>query len=154
SIAPLLLRRAPLETDAVQKRKDRAARPWYSSPHVILIAGLVGLGLFWLWPRDPGVKNLDYDDFMQIIRADDAAVHLNVKIGRSEIRGEIVTADVASDGKTVPGKLVETKAFRVRRPPDVSDPDLLRLLRDGGHSYRAEDEESPLRGVWSVIVSF
>src|SRR5438093_6576011 len=106
------------------------------------------MGLFWIWSRDPGVKNLQYSEFMQIVQAHDPAVHLNVKIGRSEIRGEIVTTDVVSEGNATPGKVVETRTFRVQRP-DVPDPNLLPRLQEGGHRYQAEDPESPLRGVWS-----
>src|SRR5262249_51969331 len=71
----------------VQKRKERGGRPWYASPHFVLIIGVAGLVLLWLWSRDPGVKTLTYGEFMQIVRANDPAVHLHVKIGRSESHG-------------------------------------------------------------------
>jgi cell division protease FtsH len=133
----------------VQKRRDN--KPWYASPPVIALIGAIGLAIFWIYLRDPGVKTLTYGEFLQ---ANDPAVKLqNVKIGRSDIRGEIVTNDAVADGKTMPSSLKEMRGFRVRRPENVPDVDLLKRLGAAGAQFMGEEEESPLRGLWSLFMS-
>ncbi len=138
----------------MHKRKERGSRPWFASPLFLFLLGLGGFALVWLFLRDPGVKNLTYGEFVQILRANDPAVRLNVKVSRSEIRGEIVTTDQAADGQTTPTKLAEEKtAVRVRRP-DVPDNELLPFLRKAGANITGEEEDSPLKTVWSLFMSF
>ncbi len=136
----------------MQKRKDR--RSIFTSTPVLIGVIVVVMGLFWFFSRDTSVKTLTYGEFLQILQADDPAVRFEkVTVSRAEIRGEIITSDTVSDGKTTPGKLSETRTFRARRP-EVLDNELLPKLRDRmGAAFRGEEEESPLRGVWSMALS-
>ncbi|MCC6420654.1 MAG: ATP-dependent zinc metalloprotease FtsH [Gemmataceae bacterium] len=92
---------------------------------------------------------------MQILREKDPAARVqNVKVTRTEIRGEIATADAVSDGSTSPGRLAQVKPFRTSRIGVENDPTLIPLLKDRVKDFQAEEEESPLRGVYSLLMSF
>jgi len=138
----------------VQKRgKDR--RSLFTSTTLTIVAVAGSTLIFWLMNREPAVKILTYGELMQILKADDPALRLqNVNVGRSEIRGEIVTTDTVSNGKTVPEPLVDKHRFRTRVGL-AADADLLkRLNARAGTGYQGEEEESPLRGIYSLVMSF
>src|SRR6516165_4017777 len=115
---------------------------------------MLGTAFFWFFTGEPGFRNLPYGELMQILQANDPALTLDkVKVGRSEIRGEIVTADTVSNGKTTTERLVERQTFRTRRP-DPPDAELLKRLEKAGAAYQGEEEESPLKGIYSLLMSF
>ena len=91
----------------MQKRgKDK--RSLFTNTTVLILAVAGSFLVFWLFNRESSVKILTYGELMQILMADDPGLHLqNVNVGRTEIRGEIVTTDMVSNGKTVPELLVE-----------------------------------------------
>jgi cell division protease FtsH len=138
--------------DSVNKRKDK--RSFLTSTTFLLLMMLVGTAFFWFFGREPSVRNLPYGELMQILQANDPALTLEkVRVGRSEIRGEIVTTDTVSNGKNTTEKLVEKQAFRTRRP-EPPDPELLKRLEKIGAAFQGEEEESPLKGVYSLLMSF
>jgi cell division protease FtsH len=117
---------------------------------------LVSYGVFWFINRGPGSITLKYGELVQILQAPDPGARFqNVRVGRTEIRGEIVTSDAVSDGKDNPARHEVVKAFRTPTVGIQSDPQLLKLLNERvGPNYQAEEEESVLRGVLSVMMSF
>jgi cell division protease FtsH len=105
----------------------------------------------WFLSREPSVKTLTYGELLQILQADDPGVRFqNVKVGKTEIRGEIVTSDMISDGQTTPGKAEEVKAFRTRVGL-ASDAELIKRLPP---FFQAEEEDTALKGVVSLLTFF
>ena len=135
-------------------KRGKDKRSFLTSTSFLLLMMLVGTAFFWFFGREPGVRNLPYGELMQMLQANDPALTLEkVRVGRSEIRGEIVTADTVSNGKSTTEKLVEKQAFRTRRP-EPPDPELLKRLEKVGAAFQGEEEESPLKGVYSLLMSF
>jgi cell division protease FtsH len=123
----------------------------------MLVLFLLLYGVLWFVNREPSSITLKYGQFVQILKAADPGVRfLNVRVSRSEIRGDIVTSDAVSDGKENPARDKVVKSFRtptVGLPPN--DPTLLQLLHERvGPNFQAEEEESILRGIASVVMSF
>ncbi|HMF17601.1 MAG TPA: ATP-dependent zinc metalloprotease FtsH [Gemmataceae bacterium] len=135
-------------------KRSKDKRPLLTSTSFLLLLMMLGTAFFWFFGREPGFRNLPYGELMQILQANDPALTLDkVKVGRSEIRGEIVTSDTVSNGKTTTERLVERQAFRTRRP-DPPDAELLKRLEKVGAAYQGEEEESPLKGIYSLLMSF
>jgi cell division protease FtsH len=110
-------------------------------------------GLFWLANREPSGVSLTYGQFKQIL--DDPQVRFqDVKVGRTEIRGRIITRDRMSDGDKNDYHVVDS-FFHTPRLGLESDPGLLELLHQRvGSSYQGEEEESTLKSLSSVALSF
>src|SRR5262249_25256409 len=80
--------------------------------------------------------------------------YLNVKAGRTEIRGKLVTHDLVSDGGARPSYLEQEWPFRTARIGLEQDPGLIKLLKERvGKEFQGEEEESALRGVYSALMS-
>jgi len=110
-------------------------------------------GLYWLAYREtPGIS-LTYGQFKQVLL--DPAVHFqDVKVGRTEIHGKILTRDPISDGDKNEYH-VATYSFRTPRVGLENDPQLFEALARGAKSsYQAEEEESTLKSMTSVALSF
>src|SRR5262249_1633073 len=122
----------------------------------LLVLLLVGSAVFWFFSREPTAINLKYGELTQILQARDPAVRfLNVRAGHTEIRGELRTDDLVSDGGPQPSRLTQTRMFRVVRKGLENDPGLLKLLKERvGKEFQGEEEESALRGVYSLLMSF
>ncbi len=136
----------------MQKRgKERSNSPTSRSPFWLVLVGL-GVGSLLFFPREPAAKTLAYGELMQILQAEDPAVRFqNVKVGRSEIRGEIVTTDTVSDGKTSGDTLVEVRPFRTQVGLAADDELLKRLNERVGPAYQREEDESLLKSFLSVL---
>jgi len=138
-----------------KKGKDRV-RPWLTG---LLWAGLLlgaGSGLFWFLNREPGPTTLKYGELMQILQTPESAVRLhNVKVGRSDIRLDITTSDPVSEGAASAGRFTQTKSFRTPRLGVETDHGLLKRLNERvGAGYQGEEEESPWRALYSMLLSF
>src|SRR5260370_41891312 len=98
--------------DSVSKRgKDK--RPFLTSTPFLLLLMVAGTGAFWFFGREPAVKTLPYGELMQILQANDPGLHWqNVKVGKAEIRRDIVTTNTVSTGKTTPAPLLDKLASR------------------------------------------
>jgi cell division protease FtsH len=138
----------------VQKRgKDR--RPFFTSTSLLLFLLVLGSGFVWYFNREPVSRNLTYGELMQILQADDPGLRLSgVRVAKTEITGKIVTTDTVSDGKPAAGKLEESRSFRTRIGL-AADPELLKRLNDrAGPGYQGEEEESALKGIYSLLMTF
>ena len=140
----------------MQKRGKDRRPPWLSSTTWLLVLLLAGSAGFWFFSREPPGINLRYGELTQILQARDPAVRfLNVRAGHAEIRGELHTNDLVSDGSAQPGRLAQSRTFRVVRKGLENDPGLIKLLKERvGKEFQGEEEESPLRGVYSLLMSF
>src|SRR5438105_12297069 len=81
---------------APQKGKERG----YSWLAILLILSLVSAllgGGYWVFNEEPAGTTLKYGELKQIL-LDPSVVFRKVKVGRSEIRGEMLTRDRASGG--------------------------------------------------------
>jgi cell division protease FtsH len=137
----------------VQKRGKERGRPWLSSGPLFLLFLSISFGLFWLANHERAGISLTYGQFIQILQ-DPGVRFQDVKVGRSEIRGKITTRDRISDGEKNDYSAVET-TFYTPRVGLESDPALLQLLHDRvGSSYQGEEEESILKSLTSVALSF
>lgn len=136
-----------------KKAKDK--RPLLTSTPALIVFALIALAIFWITNREPGPRPLGYGELVQILQADDPAVRFtNVKVGRNEIRGEMVIQDTISDGKNEPSKVTEVKPFKTRigLPGDM---ELAKLLQKRvGAELVIEEEDTALRGIGSMMISF
>jgi cell division protease FtsH len=138
------------------QKKSNARRFWVNSTPW-LVGGLFLLfGAIWFFNREPARITLHYGELQRILQDRNPAVRFqNVKVGRTEVRGEIVTTDEVSDGKLTTEKHSETKFFRTPRVGLEGDTALFRRLdetvREG---YQGEEEESALKGFYSLLLSF
>src|SRR5262249_21055941 len=141
---------------AVQKRGKDRRNFWISASTWLLLLLLLGAAFFWFFNREPTAVTLKYGELTQILQARDPALRLlNVRVAGSEIRGELHTNDVVSDGSAQPARLTQARTFRVARKGLENDPGLLKLLKERvGKEFQGEEEESALRGVYSLLMSF
>jgi cell division protease FtsH len=113
--------------------------------------GVVFLGLIWFLTREPAALALKYGEFKQIL-LDPSVSFQKVKVGRTEIRGEIVSRDTVSGGNGESRATVTP--FRTPRIGLETDLDLQRLLDSRvGAAYQGEEDESAFRGVYSIVTT-
>jgi len=138
----------------VQKRGKERGRPWFTSTPLFALLFLLACGLYWLANRDaPGRISLTYGQFKQIL-LDRGVQFQDVKIGRTEIRGKITTHDriTNADADETQTRVI---SFQTPRIGLETDPGLLQLLHDRvGSSYQGEEDESTLKSMTSVALSF
>ena len=122
---------------------------------MLLLLLAVVYGIFWYFNREPGSLTLKYGELVQMLQTSDPGVRFeNLHVGRTEIRGEIVTSDPVSGGKDTGegGRAVERKAFTTRVIPN--DPKLVDLLKQRvGANFQAEEDESLLHYIVSLITT-
>jgi cell division protease FtsH len=140
----------------VQKRGKDRKNFWMGGLSWGLLLLLIGSAVFWFMNREPAAITLKYGELSTILQAKDPAVRfLEVKVGHSEIRGKIRINDLISDGSLQPTRLAEERTFRVARRALENDPTLVKMLKERvGKEFQGEEEESALRGVYSLIMSF
>jgi cell division protease FtsH len=136
------------------QKKLPSRRFWLGSTPWLLLTLLLIAGSYWFYNREPSGITLDYGKLKLLLSDQSRAVQFkNVKVGRTEIRGEIVTIDEVSDGSLTPSRHTQVKSFRTPRVGVEGDTALFQKLdesvRDG---YQAEEEESALRAVYSQIM--
>jgi cell division protease FtsH len=138
----------------VHKRGKDRGRPWLTNGPWLLLILLAVFAVSWIMAnRDPSVIPLKYGELKQVLQAPGVTFQ-KVKVGRTEIRGEIVTRDAASDGDQNAAHVAKV-AFRTPRLGLELDPDLQeRLDARIGPGYQGEEDESTVRGVSSFLFSF
>src|SRR5262249_13094202 len=129
---------------------------WLASAPWLIVLVMAGSFVLWLWNREPAPTALKYGELVQILTAaknDPGITVRNVRVGRTDIRGEIVTSHPVSGGETDRRQETVT-AFRAQRVGLEDDRELHALLREAvGPGYQGEEEESPFKGVYSFILS-
>jgi cell division protease FtsH len=137
-------------------KKGNFRRLWLTGTPWLVLGLFILTGLYWFFNREPTSITLKYGELMQILQDRNAAVRFkNVKVGRTEVRGEIVTTDEVSDGSLTPTRVEQTKQFRTPRVGLEGDTALFDRLRETvREGYQGEEEESALKGVASVFMSF
>jgi len=120
---------------------------------MLLLFVAVVYGVFWYFNREPGTITLKYGELVQMLQTSDPGVRFeNLRVGRTEIRGEIVTSDPVSGGKEPGERAVERKSFTTRIIPN--DPELPKLLNQRvGANYQAEEDDSLVHAIVSVITT-
>lgn len=134
-----------------KKGKDRG-RSWIANAPWFLLLLLSLTGLFWVVNREPSGIALKYGELKQILQ-DPTVTFQKVQIGRTEIRGEIVTHDAVSGPKEGAS---QTRAipFRTPRIGLELDQDLQRLLdRYVGPNYQGEEEVTAFQSASSLLFS-
>ncbi len=134
----------------MQKRGKDRGHPWISAVAWGLFVALTAVLVVWLVNRDNGVTTLKYGEFIQVLAAakQDPSISLQkVTVSQHEVRGEIVTNDVVTDGPESVRR-PRTVRFVTARVPD--DKDLPAQLQAARASYKAEDEESAIKSISSV----
>ncbi len=138
----------------MQKRGKDRGRPWLTNSPWLLLITLAVFGVSWfVVNREPLAIPLKYGELKQVLQAPGASFQ-RVKVGRTEIRGEIVTRDPLSDGEQN-GYFLNHVTFRTPRLGLEMDADLQeRLDAKIGAGYQGEEEESALKSISSVMFSF
>jgi cell division protease FtsH len=140
----------------VQKRGKDRGRIWLQiAPFLLVFVVLLGPGIFWYLNREPTRIDIAYGELVRMLQAPDPAVRFqNVVVERGGITGEIHTSDLVSDGGDKAVRQEQVKHFRVKSVGLERDtPHLVQLLTQRGVDFRGGDEESPLRGVYSLLMS-
>jgi cell division protease FtsH len=139
---------------AVQKRGKDRLRAWLGAGVVGLFA-LSALFLAYYHFREPSHTSLKYGEIVQVLRASrqGGPVSLQkVQLTPNELRGEVVTTDLVSDGKDN-GTDTQTLNFRTLRPAPP-DPALYALLNQAvGSDYRSEEEGGTLRLIGNSLLT-
>jgi cell division protease FtsH len=137
----------------VQKKgKERGAAPWLAPPAMVALAVLAVIGVYLFLSHEPAIL-LKYGEFKQIL-LDKSVTFQNVRVGRSEIRGEIVTHDTIT-GALSSKEPAKPVVFHTPRAGLENDADLQRSLDQRvGHAYQADDEDSMVRSVSSFVSVF
>ncbi|HEV2950429.1 MAG TPA: ATP-dependent zinc metalloprotease FtsH, partial [Gemmataceae bacterium] len=132
--------------------KERGAAPWLAPPAMVALAVLAVIGVYLFLSHEPAVL-LKYGEFKQIL-LDKSVTFQNVRVGRSEIRGEIVTHDTIT-GALSSKEPAKPVVFHTPRAGLENDADLQRSLDQRvGHAYQADDEDSMVRSVSSFVSVF
>jgi cell division protease FtsH len=140
-----------------KRDKKERNRPLIPGGPLLIVILLLGTIVFWLTNREPTSVPLKYGELMQILetsKRDPNVVVQKVRVGRSDIRGEVVVTDSVSGvpGDKDSGKQQTTMNFRVLRLGLEDDAKLHDLLREAvGSGYQGEEEESALKGFYSVL---
>jgi cell division protease FtsH len=138
-------------------RKDRWKAWWSNALWGVLFVVLLASSLIWSANREPTIYPLRYGELVQVLeasRADPQHVTVQkVRVGHSDIRGEVVTSDPTSDGKDN-AAVARTTPFRALRLGLENDTKIHDLLKETvGANFQGEEEESPLRGLYSVLLT-
>ncbi len=137
----------------MKKRGKDRGRPWVSGGAWLLFVGATASLVLFMVFREPAGTSLKYGELVQVLEAarGSSAVSLQkVKVSHTDVRGEVVTSDLVSDGGGS-GRRVSVVPFRTLRTGLENDQDLHRLLKQASPGYQGEDEEGGLRGVSSML---
>ncbi len=136
------------------KRNKERNRPLIPGGALVVIVLVLGSVVWWLTNREPSYVVVKYGELLQILNAakhDPNVVVQRVKVGRADIRGEIVVNDHVSDGKDN-GWHSHKIEFRTPRVGLEDDAKLYEQLREAvGPAFQGEEEESALKGLYSVL---
>jgi cell division protease FtsH len=137
----------------VQKRgKERGAGPWIGPPVMVAVVVLFVIGVYLFFSHEQAI-HLKYGEFKQVL-LDNTVTFQKVHVGRSEIRGEILTHDSVS-GALPNAEPAKPVSFHTPRAGLENDSGLQQLLdRRVGNAYQGDDEDYLLKGVSSFVYAF
>ena len=135
------------------KRGNERNRVWFSSSFWVVILVTLAWASFWYLNREGQAITLRYGELKQVLQ-DPTVTISNLRIGRTEIRGQMQTRDPVLDGgeggKQATPPLVRFVTPRVGLENDAS---LLELLdRRVGSNYEGDAEESPLKILSTLVL--
>jgi len=139
----------------VEKPRKEKRRNWLSSSLWIPVLFIFFLFFLYLFNREPSVQTIKYGELKQILEASKTNPNIRfeqVHVGANDIRGKIVTVDPATDGE---GNAPVTRVveFRTMRLGLERDQELYPLLDSTvASSYQGEEEESPLRILYTFLI--
>ncbi len=135
--------------------QNRERRRWYFTPPFFIALLVAGMGIVWLFNSEPGARSIRYGQLMQMLNADDPGVRFQrVNVGKSEIRGEIVTRDRVLKGTEPPEVVEKVHRFRTRTGLAADAELLSRLDKRAGPNYRGNEDDTSLRSIASLLMSF
>ncbi len=145
----------------MQKKGKERNPPWLGNGLILIVGTMLALSIYWAFNREPGMVNLRLCELKQLLQ-DPTVVFQNVRfLGRTELRGQIVTHDAVSetadnsqrnDAQANEGKANEPIEWRASIRE--YDPDLAQMLdKYVGPAYEVADEDSSVRSVSSMILS-
>jgi cell division protease FtsH len=140
----------------VQKRGKDRGRAWLG----VLVVGLFLFAscslVYWQFGRAPTYTKLKYGELVQVLSAgrQDGRLSLQqVQVTHADIRGEIVSTDLVSDGQDN-APHTQTVSFRTQRTGFERDQALYGLLRDAaGPAYYGAEEDSALRVIGNSLLT-
>ncbi len=140
----------------MQKKGKESGRSWRRFlPWLSLLLFPLFL-LTWFFNREPSYVPLKYGELIQVLNASrqgHGVTLQKVQVNRTDIRGEIVTSDLASGGDGS-GKHQQTVSFRTPRIGLEDDAGLVALLKDAvGAGFQGAEEESPWKLVGNSLLS-
>jgi ATP-dependent metalloprotease FtsH len=136
----------------VQKRGKDRNRLWLTNGPWLLLLTLGLCLLYWMANREPVGIPLKYGELKQILQ-DPTVTFSKVKVGRSEIRGDLVTRDPVSDGDTNV-RYSQPVSFHVPRNGLELDDELHRMLdKHVGAAYQGEEDATAFQSVTQLIFS-
>jgi cell division protease FtsH len=138
----------------VHRKGKPSKRTWLVGFLFVLLSG--GLIAVWFISRDTPRVMLKYGEFVRVLQAgrNSSAVRIhNVHVTHSDVRGDIVCRDPASDGQGNELHAV-TVPFQTTRVGLENDPALHPLLREAvGAGYEGGEEESFSRSLASGVAT-
>src|SRR5208283_2414486 len=134
----------------MQKKGKERGPSWFGNGFWLTILTILAVSVYWAVQREPTSVSLKLGELKHVLQ-DPGVVFQNVRlIGRSEMRGEILTRDPQTGGENP--ESVQTVQWRASIRE--FDPNLQDLLdKYVGAGYSVDDEEGGLRGVGSFLVS-
>lgn len=139
----------------MQKKRGKERRRWLGSGSWLFLVLTMGSLVYWALNRESNGIVLKYDELTKILVAAEknpAISVSHVRVGDDEIRGEIQTNDQQVSGAEANTRPAPV-SFRVQRRGLKSDARIYELLDRGAPGYDSEGEESPFKGVWSLVMS-
>jgi cell division protease FtsH len=141
----------------VQKKNSKESGRFRRWLLLWVLLALAPLGpLAWFCNREPVHVPLKYGELIQILNASrhSPGIRLQkVQVNRADIRGEIVTSDLAS-GADPSGQHSQTISFRTPRIGLEEDPGLHELLKSAvGAHFQGSEEDSAFKTVGTSLLS-
>jgi cell division protease FtsH len=140
----------------VQKRGKDKSRSWWTALAVSL---LFLCGIYFLYrslAKQTTLAPLSYGEMVEVLTAGRKSGNValaNVKVSHGDIRGEIVTTDLVSDGHETKSQ-TQTVPFRTLRTGFERDQGIYALLQEAaGPAYQGAEEDSVLRTIGNSLLT-
>jgi cell division protease FtsH len=137
----------------VQKKGKERGRPALPGMPWLLVFLVFASGLFWFVNRDSTTKQLIYGELMQVLKAEDPGAQLQdvYVVRNSHVSGEIRTDDRVSSNVPNYKAVPEVNKFRTRIGLGTDEDLLKRLEARAPGAYQVQEDESFVRGLYSLL---